>query len=126
MTDTWDPTNVHHKDVAHGIEVGDGIPEMRSISACRTALKNVGFEILHEEDLADRDELVLVSFSVRSSRDPAFFHSCTGTFFVLNVVRSSGSTPSKVIYAKSKLSGTSSWCGLSFSSTLSPRFFTGN
>lgn len=56
MTDTWDPTNVHHKDVAHGIEVGDGIPEMRSINACRTALKNVGFEILHEEDLADRDE----------------------------------------------------------------------
>lgn len=56
MTDIWDPTNGHHKDVAHGIEVGDGIPEMRSIKACRAALTKVGFEILHDEDLADRDE----------------------------------------------------------------------
>ncbi len=31
---------------------------MRSINACRTALQNVGFEILHEEDLADRDDPV--------------------------------------------------------------------
>lgn len=56
MTDAWDPSNAHHKNVAHGIEVGDGIPEMRSIDACRKALKNVGFEILHEEDLADRGD----------------------------------------------------------------------
>lgn len=42
MTDEWDPKNAHHKDVAHGIEVGDGIPEMRSIKACRDALNNVG------------------------------------------------------------------------------------
>ncbi|KDE03846.1 sterol 24-C-methyltransferase [Microbotryum lychnidis-dioicae p1A1 Lamole] len=58
MTDAWDPKIPHHKEIAHGIEVGDGIPEMRSIGACRTALQNVGFEILHEEDLADRDDEV--------------------------------------------------------------------
>lgn len=58
MTDAWDASNPHHKQVAHGIEVGDGIPEMRNIDACRTALKNVGFEILHEEDLADRNDEV--------------------------------------------------------------------
>ncbi|SCV73271.1 BQ2448_7197 [Microbotryum intermedium] len=58
MTDAWDPKIPHHKEIAHGIEVGDGIPEMRSIKACRTALQNVGFEILHEEDLADRDDEV--------------------------------------------------------------------
>lgn len=56
MTDAWDATNPEHKRIAHGIEVGDGIPEMRSIKAARTALKNVGFEIEHEEDLADRDD----------------------------------------------------------------------
>ncbi|KAI5478185.1 hypothetical protein MNV49_005352 [Pseudohyphozyma bogoriensis] len=56
MTDAWDPKDPHHKNVAHGIEVGDGIPEMRSIAACRDALKNVGFEIVHEEDLADRPD----------------------------------------------------------------------
>lgn len=53
MTDIWDPKNPEHKRIAHGIEVGDGIPEMRSIAAARTALKKVGFEIEHEEDLAD-------------------------------------------------------------------------
>lgn len=56
MTDTWDPKIPHHKDIAHRIEVGDGIAEMRNINACRTALQTFGFEILHEDDLADRDE----------------------------------------------------------------------
>ncbi|SPO26663.1 probable delta(24)-sterol c-methyltransferase (erg6) [Ustilago trichophora] len=58
MTDAWDPTNPEHKRIAHGIEVGDGIPEMRSIKNARNALKTVGFEILHEEDLADRGDKI--------------------------------------------------------------------
>ncbi|KAG8760840.1 Delta(24)-sterol C-methyltransferase [Ceratobasidium sp. 428] len=58
MTDDWDPSIPEHKDIAHGIEVGDGIPEMRTIKQARQALKNVGFEILHEEDLADRPDPV--------------------------------------------------------------------
>lgn len=36
-------------------QLGDGIAEMRTISDARKALKSVGFEILHEEDLADRE-----------------------------------------------------------------------
>jgi len=56
MTDAWDSTNPEHKAIAHGIEVGDGIPEMRPIKACDKALETVGFEILHREDLADRDD----------------------------------------------------------------------
>ncbi len=58
MTDAWDPTNPEHKRIAHGIEVGDGIPEMRSIQNARNALKKVGFEIQHEEDLADRGDKI--------------------------------------------------------------------
>ncbi|SPC64361.1 probable delta(24)-sterol c-methyltransferase (erg6) [Ustilago sp. UG-2017b] len=56
MTDAWDGSNPEHKRIAHGIEVGDGIPEMRSIKNARNALTTVGFEILHEEDLADRGD----------------------------------------------------------------------
>ncbi|CEL53582.1 sterol 24-C-methyltransferase [Rhizoctonia solani AG-1 IB] len=56
MTDAWDPSNPVHKEIAHGIEVGDGIPEMRTIQQARQALKNVGFDILHEEDLAARPD----------------------------------------------------------------------
>lgn len=56
MTDEWDPSIPLHKEIAHGIEVGDGIPEMRKIDDARQALKIVGFEIEHEEDLAARDD----------------------------------------------------------------------
>jgi sterol 24-C-methyltransferase len=58
MTDEWDPSNPKHKEIAHGIEVGDGIAEMRTLHAARKALKTVGFEILHEEDLAARPDAV--------------------------------------------------------------------
>lgn len=59
MTDAYDATIPHHRKIAHGIEIGDGIPEMRNIQNARNALKTVGFEILHDEDLADRgDEIV--------------------------------------------------------------------
>ncbi len=53
MTDAYDKSNPEHRRIAHGIEVGDGIPEMRSIAQARSALKTVGFEINEERDLAD-------------------------------------------------------------------------
>jgi len=56
MTDDWDPANPEHKELAHQIELGNGIPEMRPLRLARQALKTVGFEIEHEEDLADRPD----------------------------------------------------------------------
>lgn len=58
MTDAWDPTLPAHKDLAHRIEIGDGIPEMRPLASVRAAIRSVGFEIEHEEDLAARDDEV--------------------------------------------------------------------
>ncbi|ORY23039.1 S-adenosyl-L-methionine-dependent methyltransferase [Naematelia encephala] len=58
MTDAWDPSIPRHKEIAHGIEAGDGIAEMRTLTDARKALQAVGFEILHEEDLADRQDVV--------------------------------------------------------------------
>jgi sterol 24-C-methyltransferase len=73
MTDKWDASNPMHKEVAHGIEVctnglmvyglsdsqiGSGIASLRPIAEARQALKNVGFEILVDEDLAERDDPV--------------------------------------------------------------------
>lgn len=58
MTDAWDPSIPSHKAVAHGIEVGDGIAEMRNTANARNALVKVGFQIEHEEDLADREDEV--------------------------------------------------------------------
>ncbi|KXN84388.1 Sterol 24-C-methyltransferase erg6 [Leucoagaricus sp. SymC.cos] len=58
MTDDWDPSIPEHKALAHQIELGNGIPEMRPLRLARQALKDVGFEIEHEEDLADRPDSV--------------------------------------------------------------------
>ena len=56
MTDDWDPSIPEHKELAHQIELGNGIPEMRPLRLAREALKTVGFQIEHEEDLAERPD----------------------------------------------------------------------
>jgi sterol 24-C-methyltransferase len=58
MTDAWDPSIPEHKELAHGLELGNGIPEMRPLRDSRKALKAVGFQIEHEEDLAERPDEV--------------------------------------------------------------------
>ncbi|KAI0792391.1 S-adenosyl-L-methionine-dependent methyltransferase [Abortiporus biennis] len=58
MTDKWDPSIPRHKELAHRIEIGNGIPEMRPIRKVREALTKVGFEVVHEEDLAERPDEV--------------------------------------------------------------------
>lgn len=59
MTDAYDASNPKHRHIAHGIEVGDGIPEMRTIKDARKALETVGFEIQHDEDLAERPDTIV-------------------------------------------------------------------
>ncbi|KAF8649079.1 hypothetical protein AX16_006026 [Volvariella volvacea WC 439] len=56
MTDRWDPSIPEHKELAHQIELGSGIPEMRPLHLAREALRTVGFQIEHEEDLAERPD----------------------------------------------------------------------
>jgi sterol 24-C-methyltransferase len=58
MTDEWDASNPEHAKLQHEIELGNGIPEMRPLKLAREALKTVGFELKHEEDLADRKDVV--------------------------------------------------------------------
>jgi sterol 24-C-methyltransferase len=58
MTDDYDETNAEHRQIAYGIEVGDGIPKMYKKEVADKALKNVGFEILYEKDLADNNDAI--------------------------------------------------------------------
>lgn len=44
MTDAWDLTNPEHKRIAHGIEIGDGIAEMRTAKNAHDAFVAAGFE----------------------------------------------------------------------------------
>lgn len=56
MTDDYDNENVHHRDIRLGIELGNGISNMCKISEALDAMKTVGFEMVHHEDLAARDD----------------------------------------------------------------------
>jgi sterol 24-C-methyltransferase len=58
MTDAWDPSIPEHKALAHEVEIGNGIPEVRPIAMSRQALRTVGFQVEHEEDLAERPDEV--------------------------------------------------------------------
>lgn len=56
MTDAWDPSIPSHKELAHQVEFGNGIPEMRSLKRARQAIANVGFQLEYDEDLAERPD----------------------------------------------------------------------
>ncbi|KAG8872878.1 Delta(24)-sterol C-methyltransferase [Tulasnella sp. 331] len=58
MTDKYDASDPDHRRIAHGIQIGDGIAEMRTRTDARKALVTVGFQIEHDEDLADRPDPV--------------------------------------------------------------------
>ncbi|KAK1765096.1 sterol 24-C-methyltransferase erg-4 [Phialemonium atrogriseum] len=56
MTDNYDNDDVEHRKIRLDIELGNGISNMVPISEGVSAMKNVGFELLHHEDLADRPD----------------------------------------------------------------------
>ncbi|KAK0388322.1 hypothetical protein NLU13_4567 [Sarocladium strictum] len=54
MTEAYDNDNLRHREIRLGIEQGDGISNMCKVSEGLAAMKAAGFEMLHNEDLADR------------------------------------------------------------------------
>lgn len=56
MTDRYDNDNIHHREIRLGIEQGDGISNMCKIEVALDAIKAAGFELLRNEDLAERPD----------------------------------------------------------------------
>ncbi|GAD95740.1 sterol 24-c-methyltransferase, putative [Paecilomyces variotii No. 5] len=56
MTDEYDNSNPEHRRIRLGIEQGDGISNMVTVSEGLAAFKAAGFELIHAEDLADRPD----------------------------------------------------------------------
>jgi sterol 24-C-methyltransferase len=56
MTDNYDNTDPHHREIRLGIEQGDGISNMVKISEGIAAIKAAGFELELHEDLAKRPD----------------------------------------------------------------------
>ncbi|RAL11818.1 sterol 24-C-methyltransferase [Aspergillus homomorphus CBS 101889] len=58
MTDAYDNNDPEHRKIRLGIEQGDGISNMVKVSEGLQAIKDAGFELLHNEDLADRPDSI--------------------------------------------------------------------
>jgi len=56
MTEKYDNEDLHQREIRLGIEQGDGISNMDTIQVALKAIKDSGFELLHNEDLADRED----------------------------------------------------------------------
>nr|XP_009394726.1 PREDICTED: cycloartenol-C-24-methyltransferase 1 isoform X2 [Musa acuminata subsp. malaccensis] len=52
MTDHFDPDNESHQKTKAEIELGNGLPDIRTTKQCLDALKLAGFEVISEKDLA--------------------------------------------------------------------------
>ncbi|KAG9147777.1 hypothetical protein Leryth_018822 [Lithospermum erythrorhizon] len=88
MTDSFDPNSEEHQRIKAEIELGDGLPDIRSTRQCLEALKQAGFEVIWEKDLAigspmpwylplDKSHFSLSSFRL----------TAVGRFFTKNLVR---------------------------------------
>lgn len=53
MTDRFDPNNAKHRTIKAEIELGDGLPDIRSTRQCIQAMKDAGFEVMLVKDLAE-------------------------------------------------------------------------
>lgn len=53
MTENYDNNNLHHREIRLGIEQGDGISNMDTIPVALKAMKDAGFQLEKNEDLAD-------------------------------------------------------------------------
>jgi sterol 24-C-methyltransferase len=56
MTDNYDNNNLHHREIRLGIEQGDGISNMCKVEEGVRAIQAAGFELLVNEDLAERPD----------------------------------------------------------------------
>ncbi|XP_039114236.1 cycloartenol-C-24-methyltransferase 1-like [Dioscorea cayenensis subsp. rotundata] len=85
MTDHYDPNNETHKKIKAEIELGNGLPDVRSTAQCLEALKQAGFEVIWEKDLAADSPVTWYlpldtsRFSITSFRLTAFGRFVTRT-----------------------------------------------
>ncbi|KAJ0042633.1 hypothetical protein Pint_17898 [Pistacia integerrima] len=89
ITDYFDPMNLKHQRIkVMAFELGNGLPEIRSMRECLEALKHAGFEVIWEKDVAadsplpwylplDKNHFSLSSFRV----------TACGRFITRNMVK---------------------------------------
>ncbi|KAL2634511.1 hypothetical protein R1flu_005990 [Riccia fluitans] len=88
LTDKYDPENAVHKDCKSKIEIGNGLPDIRTEAQIVESLKAAGFEVLRSEDL-DKTSQVSWYEPLDTSRWSlsSFRLTKVGRFLTRNLVR---------------------------------------
>ncbi|KAH1219736.1 Cycloartenol-C-24-methyltransferase [Glycine max] len=88
MTDAFDPNNEEHQRIKAEIEIGDGLPDIRLTTKCAEALKQAGFELIWEKDLAIESPVPWY-FPLDTSRFSltSFRLTAVGRFFTRSLVK---------------------------------------
>jgi len=84
LTDAYDESNAEHRQCKHDILLGNGLPDLRPTTECLQALKDVGFVVETEFDLAAQSDVAWYEpidastlFSVRNFRLSRFGRAVT-------------------------------------------------
>ncbi|CAI5491410.1 unnamed protein product [Closterium sp. Naga37s-1] len=68
LTDAYDPNNPQHQEVKREVELGNGLPDIRTTAQVRQALLDTGFELLEAADLTETAEVAW-----HMPLDPSYF-----------------------------------------------------
>ncbi|KAE9464302.1 hypothetical protein C3L33_03790, partial [Rhododendron williamsianum] len=88
ITDSFDPGNEEHQRIKGEVELGNGIPAIRSREQCLEALNLAGFEVIWEKDLASDSPLPWYLPLDKTHFSPSNFRvTAVGRFFTRNMVK---------------------------------------
>ncbi|KAF7824579.1 cycloartenol-C-24-methyltransferase [Senna tora] len=88
MTSSFDPDNQEHQKIKAEIELGDGLPDIRLTTKCLEALKQAGFEVIWEKDLATDSPLPWYLTLDKSHFSLSSFRlTAVGRLFTRNMVK---------------------------------------
>lgn len=71
LTPKYDHDNPEHRRIRHDIELGDAIPELRTIERTLQGLKAVGFEVIQSEDVSTRNDPLPWYYPIRGKLSEA-------------------------------------------------------
>ena len=84
LTEAYDESNAEHRQCKHDILLGNGLPDLRPTAECLQALKDVGFVVETEFDLAAQSDVAWYEpldantlFSIRNFRLSRFGRAVT-------------------------------------------------
>uniref|UniRef100_A0A7N0UF34 SAM-dependent methyltransferase Erg6/SMT-type domain-containing protein n=1 Tax=Kalanchoe fedtschenkoi TaxID=63787 RepID=A0A7N0UF34_KALFE len=87
LTDAFDPNNPEHQRIKKEIEIGDGLPDIRSTHQCIEALKHAGFEVIWDKDVTIGAPVPWYSPLTSQFSLSSFRAAPVGRFFTRNMVK---------------------------------------